>query len=281
MKIIIHLGFPKTGSSTLQFGPFLELEKADKLHLATWRKNDPGEDLEHRPSSRLFQGKKIDIGYLSFLKNKLNVLSDESFTAPLRLRTQNFGSDIANPYEFPEKILAQILELHRDQTLDFSCLVVIREQSKLISSQYVEEYNWKRYKNIDLIFDDSGAPDLSGYQIYDFTPYLNKLENIFGRENCHFFMFEDLLHDANSVCSSMDCIFNAPNGFFSKSFKKYHSNQKKKSKFGTFAKDGKFFVPHLRDEVLECIRDVYKDSNRGLTSYFAEDKLRRYGYIDA
>ena len=46
LKVIIHLGFPKTASSTLQFGPLLQLEKDGIINLMTWRKNDPNECLK-------------------------------------------------------------------------------------------------------------------------------------------------------------------------------------------------------------------------------------------
>ena len=68
MRILLHLGFPKTMSSTLQFGLFKPLEKKGLVNLRTWRKNDPNEDLDARPSSRLFNYQKIPEKYTRFSK---------------------------------------------------------------------------------------------------------------------------------------------------------------------------------------------------------------------
>ena len=46
--LIIHVGYPKTGSSTLQYGLFDYLKKIGHIDLKTWRYEDPNEILEDR-----------------------------------------------------------------------------------------------------------------------------------------------------------------------------------------------------------------------------------------
>lgn len=279
LKIVLHLGFPKTGSSSLQFGPLLDLEKSNHLNLNTWRKLNMDEPLENRPSSRLFKGLSILEDYISFSKDKLNVLSDESFTAPMRLRKLNFGKDISNPFEFPKKIHSAIMSSYKNEDINFQVLVVIREQSKLITSQYVEEYNWKRFKNIDLLFDANGKIDLSGYEIYKFSEYLNLLISLFGFKNCNFLMFEEFINSKHNFCSKLDKIFNVNDGFFYDSFSKHHINSKNKNKLGTFTKDGKYFIPKFRSEILSEIKDYYVEDNKKLTKFFSKETLLKYNYI--
>ena len=249
MKIVIHPGFPKTGSSSLQFGPFQELEKLGSLNLKTWRKNSNTEPLADRPSSRLFNSEKILDSYLDFVETKLNVLSDESLTAPTRLRKLNFGSDIVSPFKFPYLLREQIFNKYNTTSIEISVIVVLRRQASLITSQYVEEYNWKRYKNIDLIFDNRGFVDIDGYDIYNYSKYLEILISVFGSKNCFFLLYEEFLQNPTSFCSKLDNIFNAERGFFRKSLAINHKNKKNKSKYGTFSKDGSFFVPYLRKYV--------------------------------
>ena len=95
MEILIHMGLPKTGSSTLQFAIWKSLESQGILHLNTWRKTDPTESLDKRPSSRLFNREPISSEYLQFHQSKLNILSDESFTAPFRLRKNNVSFNVS------------------------------------------------------------------------------------------------------------------------------------------------------------------------------------------
>tara|TARA_B100001093_G_C26650706_1_gene937351 strand:+ start:199 stop:1053 length:855 start_codon:yes stop_codon:yes gene_type:complete len=279
LKIVLHLGFPKTGSSSLQFGPLLDLEKSNHLILNTWRKLNINEPLKDRPSSRLFQNFSILEDYISFSKDKLNVLSDESFTAPMRLRKLNFGKDICSPFEFPKKIHSAIMSAYKNEDIDFQILVVIREQSKLITSQYVEEYNWKRYKNIDLLFDTNGMVDLNGYEIYKFSEYLNLLTSLFGFKNCNFLMFEEFVNLKHNFCSKLDGIFNVKENFFYDSFSKHHINNRNKNELGSFTKDGKYFIPKFRSEILSQIKDFYIEDNKKLTKFFSKETLLKYNYL--
>lgn len=279
MKVILHLGYPKTGSSSLQFGPFLDLEKIGYLILRTWRKLDQEEPLKYRPSSCLFQDLPIRKEYLDFSKKKINILSDESFTAPIKLREQHFNSGIKDPFDFPKKIRSSILSAHSDEDIDFKVIVVVREQSKLIESQYVEEYNWKRFKNIDLLFDKMGQIDLSGYEIYNFSKYLNLVESIFGSKNCFFFMFEEFTKVDEKTSALFDSILGSKKNFFRDSFYKTKLNGKIKSPLGTFTKDGKYFVHKFRDEIIDKIKDNYKEDNKKLTKFFSKQKLIENEYF--
>lgn len=283
MKVIVHLGFPKTASSTMQFGPLVELERQGVLNLRTWRKVDRLESLDRRPSSRLFLNQNILPEYLDFSDTKINVLSDESFTAPLILRKCNYGDSIASPFSFPQKIRNQIVALYPNKDIEFVWFGVIRNQSNLIQSQYVEEYNWKRYKNIDLLFDSAGEIDLSGYEIYKFSEYLrvvNQLSEEFG-DNYKFLLYEDMRFRPDEFFGALDELFNSDKGFFKASFEKSHVNGKNKSPYGTFTKDGSHFVPKMSDSIgIEIIEHFYSHNN-DLIDFFQKEDLLEYGYIRA
>ena len=62
-RLVIHVGYPKTGSSSLQFGLFKYLHDINHLQLKTWRQDTPDEPLSDRLSSLLFQKKKISEKY--------------------------------------------------------------------------------------------------------------------------------------------------------------------------------------------------------------------------
>lgn len=283
MNILIHLGFPKTASSTLQFGPLATLERDGHLNLYTWRKKDPTELLENRPSSSLFLGKKIRSEYLDFSETKLNVLSDESFTAPSRLRECNFGVDLQDPFSFPEKIRSQIINAFPDQKINLTWIGIIRNQCELIQSQYVEEYNWKRFKNLDLLFNSKGSLDLTGYEIYDFYEYISQislLEEKFGDKSL-FLLYEDMTGDPEYFFEKLDDIFETKNGYFHSAFRNSHKNSRNKTEFGAFTKDGLYFVPRMTELVAHKISEHYSPLNESLCKFFDREKLLRYGYIRA
>ena len=108
----------------------------------------------------------------------LNILSDESFTTPIRLRRNNFGNELEDPINFPKKIKTQITNTC-GTAINFIPVVFTRQQSHLLYSQYVEEYNLKQHRGVDLLFDGNGNIDLEGYEIYRFVDYIEKLENVF------------------------------------------------------------------------------------------------------
>ena len=279
MKLILHTGYPKTGSSTLQFGLFNQREQENNLNLLLWRKNDPEEPLEKRPSSCLFNYQDIEEKYLALSENKVNILSDESMTAPIRLRRQNFGTDIRSPFDFPKELKKQVVSRY-GENVDFKVFVTIRNQSKLIFSQYVEEYNWKLFKDIDLLFDDAGNIDLSGYEIYDFYKYVLTLHQVFGEDTVVIAFFEDWLNEFDSFAKTISTTFNIALDEVKELLKKNHVNSKVKLKDGVFSKEERVIVPYLSDEQNETIMQQYYDSNKNLARLLGlEEKFIRYGYI--
>ena len=179
----MHPGFPKTGSSTFQYGLFVPLEQQGHIDLRMWRKHDRDEPLDQRPSSRLFMGQKLLDSSLDFAPadDRLCVLSDESFTAPLRLRRNNYSAAAVDPFRFPARIREQVMSRFPDAEIDV--LVVIRNQPDLLLAQFVEEFNLVTFKNINILFDEHDEIDLEGYGIYEFSTYIEVLYEMFGRDH--------------------------------------------------------------------------------------------------
>ena len=239
-KILLHLGFPKTGSSSLQYSYWHELEKLGRVKLNTWRKDNPSESLELRPSSSLFNDRNIEKKYLDFDTKQLNILSDESFTAPLRLRKNNFGSNIIAPEQFPVR-LKNIITSNVPTVDDLQVLIVLRNQRELLFSQYVEEYNLKKYKNVELIFDSSGTKiDLEGFEVYKFSKYITELNRVYGREKVHVLFYEDLRHNHDCFFETIDQVSDAPKGFAREILTKKFINKKTKNETGYYTKCGSF-----------------------------------------
>jgi hypothetical protein len=278
LDIMIHFGFPKTASSSLQYGLFLPLHKKNKVNLKTWRMTDTQEHLDIRPSSRLFNHNKITDSYLDFNNQVLNILSDESFTAPTRLRINNYGSEIENPINFPEKIKSQIDKIY-GQNINYFPVIFIRNQADLIYSQYVEEYNLKKYKNVDMAFDKNQNIDLNGYEIYKFHNYIVKLEEVFGKGRVKVFLFEKWKDNYDefenyflTLVPNLDV--DIPSLLTSSEF-----NSKKKTDNGYFIKDGKTLVPFFSDSQNTEIMNFFYEENLKLSEYFPESELKKYRYI--
>lgn len=279
MRIVIHFGFPKAMSSTLQYGLFKPLHDAGKLVLRTWRLSDPAEPLELRPSSRLFNDQEILAPYNSFEKGKLNILSDESLTAPVKLRRNNFGDQILNPDKFPAMLKKQIEVLYGSE-VEFIPLIIIRNQADLIFSQYVEEYNLKRYKNIDLLFDSSGNVDPTGFDIYKFDAYIANLESVFGEKSVHVHAFEAWRSDLDKAALALGDILNVESLLVRTLLVGSHFNQKTKTGGGYYTKDGKIFIPNLSEDQRRDILAYFEADNRALQQRLGKKfDLDAMGYL--
>jgi len=278
MKVLLHLGFPKTGSSNLQFVVWKPLHERGVINLKTWRFEDPSEHLNKRPSSRLFNYKKILPDYLNFDDKKLNVLSDESFTAPKRLRRNNFGSKIEDPKNFPQKIKDQILSKYPKANIEV--LIILRNHKDLIFSQYVEEYNLKKYKNIELVFEsDEKTIDLDGFDIYQFNKYIDIISQTYGDKNVTVLFFEQLKANPDYFFHSLSRLSNTSNEFVSEAFKKNRLNSKMKNKIGYMTKDGETLIPYFNSKQKNDIVDYFYQDTKLLIERFENSiNLSKLGY---
>lgn len=279
MRILLHPGFPKTGSSTFQYGLFLPLEREGYVDLRMWRKTDPDEPLERRPSSRLFMDEAMLDESLDFAPHgdRLCVLSDESFTAPLRLRRNNFGADAVDPLCFPARIRDQLLARHANAEIDV--LVVLRNQADLLLSQFVEEYNLLTYRNVNILFDEQGDVELHGYQVYEFATYIEILKETFGPGRVSVLAFEQWLEDPAAFSANVARSLRVPVERVAHYLDRAHLNRKEKRADGYLTRNGTL-VPFLRPPQRAAILAAFRTANLRLTAHgFDARTLARYGYL--
>lgn len=278
IEVLVHFGFPKTGSSTLQYGLFKPLHDKGIVNLRTWRQEDPDEHLDRRPSSRLFTSQDMLDESINFISGKLNILSDESFTAPYCLRRYNYGDDIKDPFEFPALIKEQITNKYGDN-VKFKCLMVIRNHSSLIYSQYVEEYNLKKYKDADILFDSNGDLDLSGYDIYRFYQYYMTLSEVFGESSVELLLFEHWKQYFDEFSIKLSELLSVSHNTVMEYLSSSHVNKKKKSEAGYYTKDGETLIPFLSSDQKNTIRQYFSDDTNMLQEILGESvDLKSLGY---
>ena len=276
-KIIVHCGFPKTGSSSLQFGFFRPLHNGGHVNLKTWRMHSETEPLERRPSSRLFNRKEVLKEYLKFQKTKLNILSDESLTAPIRLRENNFGN-IENPIEFPGLLKENIYRIYGDD-VEIIPLIFVRKQADLIYSQYVEEYNLKRYRYVDIVFDKNQEVDLRGYDIYKFANYIEKLEFVFGKGSVNVFMFEMWKRSYDDFLAFFTTHISLSKPLLKNLLEKSNFNAKNKNEEGYYTKDDQNLIPFFTEKINEKIMSHFYEDNNKLSRYLSPSDLANFGYL--
>lgn len=270
MKILLHFGFPKTMSSSLQFGLFKPLHDRNMVNLKTWRQDDCNEHMDLRPSSRLFNNQEILNPYLDFKDNILNILSDEGFTYPIKVRRNNYGNNIEDPLLFPKKIKEQISSKYGNN-IEFIPFITIRNQVDLMYSLYVEEYNLKKYKDIDILFDDKKRIDLTGFGVFNFYRYISTLESVFGKGKSNIFFFEDWINDFDSCCDRLANLMEIEPNIVRNFMLDSHVNKKKKSSKGYYVKDGSVLIPFLTSSQKQQILSFFEKDNLKLQKFFGPE----------
>ena len=279
LQILLHLGYPKTASSSLQRGLFRVLHESGHINLITWRMHDDFEALDRRPSSRLFLGLPMLDDSLRFVPGVINVLSDESFTAPFRLRRNNFGEHIQPPETFPSRIRTQIIEKY-GSNVEIHCLLVLRNHSDLIYSQYVEEYNLKRFRGVDLLFDSDGSMNLEGYEVYRFASYQRELSRTFGEKAVKLAFFEELVESVETFAHKLGALLNIPSATARELLESHYLNTKQKKKLGYLTSDGQTTIPFLTPLQKSTIKKFFEDDTVLLSSVVDEEiNLKRWGYL--
>ena len=276
MNLLFHVGFPKTSSSTLQYGLFKPLHDSNELNLITWRKDNDKEALIKRLSSRLFNRKKLLKKHLNLSNEKINIISDESLTAPLRLRWNNYGKNILNPYFFPDKLS----EYYSINSNNSKVLMIIRNQRDLLFSQHVEEYNLVLRKKDNLLYRGHNI-NLEGLDIYNFSEYILKWRELLPEKSVKVVLFEELKYNPEKFFYDLSVFLNISKSKIKDVYNKNKVNSKKKTKNGYLTNKSNIEVKFLSDDENNIIFNYYKKSNLKLPSILDMDPnlLKKYGYI--
>ena len=274
-KVIFHIGFPKTSSSLLQFGLLKDMHNNGRINLMTWRHHDPLEHHDQRFSSSLFQSKIPLIRYMELDNERINIISDESLTAPFALRKYNFGNEITHAVKFPEVIK----DIYKNQNVDtIEVLMVIRNQADLLYSQHVEEYKLVIEERGNLLYRDDGSLNLGEFDSYHFSDIIKAWSKI-GKVNILF--FEDIKHNFSSYVEQMAAILNCSEQELKQLYSTQKVNAKKKTNKGYLTEKSNILVPFLSEFEKEQIRQYFHESNMELIELLgvSKSKLIDYGYI--
>ena len=141
IKLYIHLGFPKTGSTFLQKFFFSKISKSNFiLKEKNYNLKKLTQRIMYYPLNK-FKLKKIEINRIvcniNFSKHKINIISDESFT-DLSTTNEKNPNDLIKKFKicFPKK------------KFDIYFLLVSRNQLDLLLSHYAYCYNNFLLKNL-------------------------------------------------------------------------------------------------------------------------------------
>ena len=209
MRIVIHLGYPRTGTTFLQTNVFPIHKQINLLGAVNYQNNDDVKitqndlDLismtnnEYDLDNKIVN--KIDKDVIQYFdEKKINIISTEAYTM-----FQNAH------YNFRDLRYLEILLNQKYENVQFDFLITLRNQYDLIKSLYYHNYHkiseLLKIKNFKLIFNSLGEEKTGKYDLplnqflrnYDFYHLNNKLLNKFNKSNVKYLFYEDLKFDKN------------------------------------------------------------------------------------
>lgn len=205
-KLIIHIGFPKTATTSLQHNLFLELSK--KGHLGYFGRAD--EDLEFKDSymniaskirALLYEMKCLELPR-EIGNSNLAVLSDEGLTIPAFYNNYSFGHKYSI-FEFPRLLQ----ETFRTAYNDIQILISLRRQADLLEALYIQRYD--RFFNDELqntterhFFEETEFKHELFAEL-NFPAVIESYRSEFGAANVRVQLYEDLQHSEECYFSEL------------------------------------------------------------------------------
>lgn len=214
-KLIVHIGYPKTATSSLQLNVFTTLMKKGEIeYLNNLEKGSPdhGTFLTRRTIAYIL-GQDLNANWqeevekFSNITKEISVLSDEtlSHSSEQYCTVASRSGAVRNA-----KKVQRIFTPYFDS---IEILMTVREQSSMTLSQYTQEYyNLCNYNpdwtNFEVWFSDTFSKNtLSQGQFLDYHAMYMAYATCFGKENIHVIVYEDLLKDKNHFYHRLAQIF--------------------------------------------------------------------------
>jgi hypothetical protein len=213
VELLIHIGYPKTGTTTIQEHFFLELhEKGLINYLGKSDLSNEFLNLSSLLKRKVVMSEAVDIKsfFNSLKEGMLNVVSDEDF--PL-----SFFNIDGQKRLFRTHPIETINNLKKALSssgfnVKVNILSTIRRQDSLIYSTFVQGYKAYFSKEESIAgFDDYLAGGLKkrkdGYFLmYYFHEVMGAYASAFGHENVKICLFEDMMNDSASFSKDF-CFF--------------------------------------------------------------------------
>ena len=279
-KIIIHIGYPKTGTTFLQNKIF----NMDKFNYFILKKFDYIFDSILYDSDQNFKSKKkkiSDIFKKFILKNKINIISREGF---LGLNT-NIKRNFARLKEL----------LNKDVKIIF--IMVVRKQINILESFYAEDFiniskkqkEYKFYKNFIFNFCKLNISkndqtyiireNLKYYKIYQ------KIKKIFPLSKIIIFDYDDLFHNKkleekfNKFIFKKKIIKNLNLKFENKGLKTKNERYRNYNSLIIFLKKPKIYDLFFKNLIPRTIKNYFRILLNKLSNYdkiYTDNKKKKF-----
>lgn len=297
-RLLLHVGYPKSASTSLQNGLFLGLHKASAVNFLgrAFESDFYGEKQSKGQYKSWFDhvvaSGPYDANPIGELSERLpNVLSEGLFMMNERHHEHIVGPDVLQKYF-----------ASRADKVDV--LIVVRKQQDLIPSYYVQNYRRFEQSAFSDFLAHHKSEDWRGEtKIFNFYEVAKTYAAAFGKEGVHIVFFEDFVRNRNRFSEQVGAAMGIDpvviqthlgDGHLNQAPKKAHAVMvRKPSKFSRrltkmseklgLGLADLFQVPlsPVADEERAFIHESFRDSNLRLAEDFSLDKqaMQSHGYL--
>lgn len=227
-ELVVHIGYPKTGTTSQQNGWLLPLHQAGYINYFGKVKGVSSSEEEDQ-FVRLYQdlvltdGDTLEAG--DFVDSIHNVVSHEALTLPREMWRE--GEKTHRPMSLP----STILDVFSDVVDEISIWVTLRNQSRLVNSMYAHYFDRvKRDLGIETWEDYMGFVIDSDVCVFDFDHVLTEYSSVFGGDNVNVLLFEEFVDNPAEFARKLSRILGVPYESFREVVQfGAHENRKKKT----------------------------------------------------
>lgn len=252
-KVLLHIGYPKTATTTLQEEVFVGLHNAGKInylgrttkstHTRSGKSSFAGIDIVPGLRRHFVLNEKLTYSRDCLVENKLNVISDEDLTFHGFFQKAQFLVR-ADPFDYPIK-LKKIL----GDDVEVELLVTIRNQADLIFSCFAQKFRFVRKNMGKMSFVEfiENKPD-SFFDIYRFDKITKLYEQTFNSK-ANILLFEDLVKNPATFWNNLSKVLSIPGNKLKSFAGENHYRKKDKSKgymktgYTKLSRPGKIVAP--------------------------------------
>jgi len=277
-RIVIHIGYPKTATTTLQEAVFVKLHQKKKInYLGKTNFIRYSKGKQFILSNSLINSVVFDIPFqerVNISETKLNIISNEDLCLIPYFKEIQTKKKVVDPFLYPRK-LKTYFENFADEIIIF---VTLRNQTELIYSSYVERYHLfkddeKRNSfNKFLLKEIDNLADI--YRVFRFSDILTEYSNIFGRKNIHILLYEDLKYDQHFFCKELSRIIDVQSSILENLLAMNNLRNKRKTKEGYYAEivEARKITNVLKklpnNRVIDVLLSAYKNTWDNEISFF-------------
>lgn len=256
-RILLHIGYPKTGTTTIQNTLFYNLHNSGSINFLGKARyvDDISINKQHNLINSFINDRiSIDDLKIDLLPDKLNVYSNE-------------GSAKVSELDRAKKFF----KIFQPDINDVRLLVTLRNQPDLIYSLFVDQHRpGKRieYKTMEKYFEYIRSNKENNYRGLYFYDALKSYAELFGIKKIYFLFFEDLQNQEAIYYKTISELLDVDASIINDTFNKEHFYKKKKTSEG-------YYVSIKKQTV---IKKIYGQIGAiiGQNSYFKNQLLKMF-----